>query len=152
MRFAARSDGIATALRAEEIAVLSQLPHLLGAVGAERDDPAVGRMTPALYPEDAGASREFSRLTDKERGEARSADRARFVATLTSARLDAGDAAAWLRVIGEARIVLAARKGLFNSGLEDPNVSDPEVALVVFLGHLQDELATAMMSNMGSGT
>ncbi len=62
------------------------------------------------------------------------------------------DAAAWARVIGEARIVLAARKGLFEDGLPSGPVDDPEVAFVMFLGVVQEELVESMLMNMEGGS
>ena len=62
--------------------------------------------------------------------------------------LTADDAAAWARAIGEARIVLAARKGLFDIGLPDGKVDDPEIALVMFLGVVQEELVSEMLLTM----
>ena len=43
-----------------------------------------------------------------------------------------------MRVIGEARLVLAARLGITEDGWEDD--ADPEMALLGYLGYLQDGL------------
>jgi hypothetical protein len=66
-RFKATGSGIEVDLEAPEIAILSRLGSLLGAVGVEKSDPARVRLNPALYADDEGASREFDRLVGKER-------------------------------------------------------------------------------------
>lgn len=152
-RFEAGTGGVTVRLNGSEIAILSRLGSLLGGAGVEKDDPATERLVPQIYPDDDGASREFERLAGKERVEVRSADREAFANGLQAAGdgelvLDDESAAAWLRVIGEARIVVAARKGLFDAGLPTGAVDDPEVALVMFLGLLQEELVGQMMTRM----
>jgi hypothetical protein len=140
-------------LLSPEIAILARLGGLLGSAGVKKGDPATERLMPHIYPEDAQSSRDFQRLIGKERVEARSADREMFGRGLEAALagpvlLTVDEAAAWARVIGEARIVLAARKGLFDTGLPDGNVDDPEVALVMFLGVVQQELVGEMLLTM----
>ena len=151
--FSAVDGGVEVSLSGPEIAVLSRLGSLLGGAGVENDDPARERLLPVVYPDDPEASREFDRLASKERVEARSVDREAFVAGLTAAAsgttmLRAEDAAAWARVLGEARIVVASRKGLFETGLPEGPIDDPEVAFLTFLGLLQEELVGAMLTSM----
>lgn len=155
-RFRAVPQGIEISLIGPEIAVLYQLGSLLGAAGVDKNDPARARLTPQVYPDDERASRDFDRLAEKERVEVRSADREVFNEGLDSAVggpvvLTDAEAAAWARVLGEARVVLAARKGLFESGLPDSPGKDPEVALVSFLGILLEQLVKEMMTRIEEG-
>ena len=152
-RFRATNHGVEATLMEPEIAILARLGGLLGSAGVERGDPATSRLTPDIYPADADASRDFHRLVGKERVEARSADRETFsrgleAATAGPINLTSDEAGAWVRVIGEARIVLAARKGLFETGLPEEKVDDPEVAFVMFLGVVQEELVSQMLLTM----
>jgi len=151
-RFSAGRDGIEARLPAGEIAVLSRLVPLLGAVGIDADDPARSRLEPTVYEDDPAASREFNRLVGAELGDARAEDRERFAMTLADATsgvvLSGADAAAWLRVLGAARIVLASRNGLFDDGLPEGIPTDPETALVMLLGYLQEELVEEMLASM----
>jgi hypothetical protein len=152
-RFRGTADGVEVDLTAAEAAILSGLGSLLGAAGIEKDDPARARLNPTIYADDDRASREFDRLVDKERVEARSADRELFAATVKAAAtgtiiLTEPEAAQWARVIGEARIVLAARKGLFDTELPTEPPTDPETALVMLLGYLQEELVGEMLAIM----
>ncbi|MEA2002283.1 MAG: DUF2017 family protein [Actinomycetota bacterium] len=152
-RFSRTTGGIEIELEDTEVAILSRLSSLLGAVGVDKNDPARSRLNPKIYADDGRASREFERLVGKERDEARSADRERFTDTLQAVAagtivLTDRDAAVWLRVLGEARIVLSARKGLFDTGLPTEPPTDPEIALVMLLGYLQEELVGEMLAAM----
>ena len=158
-RFRAVSEGIEVTLIGPEIAVLYQLARVLGSAGVDKDDPARARLTPEIYPDDQRSSRDFERFAEKERVEIRSADRETFSDGLDNAvggpmTITDEEAAAWARVLGEARIVLAARKGFFESGMPDPKTgdsgSDPELALVMFLGLLQEELVGEMLTRLES--
>lgn len=152
-RFVATADGIEVQLLSTEIAILERLGALLQGAGVEKDDPAAQRLRPVIYADDTQASREFDRLAAKERVEVRSADREKFADGLKAAEagvftLARDDAATWARVLGESRIVLAARKGLFDTGLPEGRPKDPEVALVMYIGLLQEELVAAMLATM----
>ena len=153
IRFKANGTKIEVSLSGSEIAILSRLDDLIGSAGTERDDPARKRLFPAVYAEDDGATREFQRFSERERSELSVADRERFAATLNEASpevllLDRDDAAVWARVLGQARIILAARTGLFESGLPEGSPEDPDVALVLLLGYLQDDLVGEMLKAM----
>lgn len=156
-RFRAVPGGVEVRLLGPEIAILSGLGSMLSAAGVEPNDPARKRLLPEVYPDDKDASRDFRRLAEKERVEARSVDREVFARGLEEAAigsfvLSADHAASWLRVIGEARVVIAARKGLFDAGLPEGRVEDAEVALVMFLGVVQEELVSEMLVNMEDET
>jgi hypothetical protein len=148
--FQAKGALIEVTLQGPEIAILSRLASLLGGAGVERDDPARVRLLPKVYAADDAASREYDRLVGKEHVEVRSADRETFNSGLVAASagpmtLTANEAAAWARVMGEARIVLAARKGIFEEGMPTEPVGDPEVAFIVFLGAMLEELVEQML-------
>lgn len=152
-RFDGENNRITVKLTSSEVAILSRVATLLGGAGVDEGDPARSRLHPSLYPDDDAASREFERLAAKESTEVRSADRELFADTLRkagrdTAELSVSEAGTWARVLGEARVVLAARKGLFESGLPDSIPRDPEVALVLLLGHLQEELVGEMLKMM----
>ena len=153
-RFQAGEEGIEVNLEPTESTVLSRLTTLLGSAGVEKGDPARARLNPVLYPEDATASREFERLTAKESAELRSADRETFAesvraATLGTIVLSTDNAASWARVLAESRIVLAARRGLFDTEIPGEQSADPEVALIALLGGFQEELVAEMIEMMG---
>jgi hypothetical protein len=50
-----------------------------------------------------------------------------------------------MRVVGEARIVLAGRLGIEEDGWEETaSIEDPEVAMLHYLGYLQESLVEAL--------
>jgi hypothetical protein len=153
-RFQAGEKGITVSLEPTEWTVLARLTTLLGSAGVEKGDPAWARLKPVLYPDDAGASREFERLTAKESAELRSSDRERFSESVRAAAggtivLASDGAASWARVLAESRIVLAARRGLFETGMSGEQYSDPEIALIALLGGFQEELVAEMIDMIG---
>lgn len=153
IRFSAVGRDVEVVLDGSEVAILASLTNLLASAGTERGDPASARLNPSVYRDDAAASREFERFASRERDEVRNEDRVRFgemvqAATKGPLLLQPDDAAVWARVLGEARIVIAARKGLFEEGLPTEAPTDPQVALVVLLGYLQEELAGEMLKTM----
>ena len=153
IRFLAKGADVEVELAGSEAAILLGLPGLLGSAGVDKGDPARSRLNPILYRDDEDASREYERLAAKDRGAVRSADQERFGEMLQTASegpllLGREDAAVWARVLGEARVVLAARHGLFDSGLPSEVPSDPEVVLVMLLGYMQEELVGEMLKTM----
>lgn len=146
-------DRIHVRLPKPEQALLAQLPELLESVAAGADDPAADRMHPNAYPDDAAAAWEFSRMIDGELDTARRRDQATFADSLERA-LGAGlpmpEAEAWLRVIGDARLVLASREGIGREDeLPEHSLSNPRLALVHYLGALQHEIVEVLLASMG---
>ena len=153
IRFSAVGREVEVVLDGSEVAILASLTNLLASAGEEKGDPALSHLNPVVYRDDAAASREFERFASKERNEVRNEDRVRFGEMVQAAAtrpllLGPSDAAVWARVLGEARIVIAARKGLFEDGLPTEAPTDPEIALVVLLGYLQEELVGEMLKAM----
>lgn len=118
------------------------------------DDPALARLLPDAYPDDAAASAEFRRFTADGLAErkalnarvlseslARAADGRREVS------LDEAQATAWLRTLTDARLVLAARLGIVQDG-DEGDVHDAETAfqraVYDWLAGVQDSLVRAL--------
>lgn len=152
-RIVATRDGVEVTLDAPEVAILSRLPSLLGSVGAHADDPAVERLHPPAYRDDPEGARELQRLTQDDLSAARSADIGLFTTQLEAAgagtELTEADAEAWVRVLGAARLTLAARRHLFDmEDLSSASNADPDVALVNLLGFYQQSLSEALLTRM----
>jgi hypothetical protein len=84
-----------------------------------------------------------------EMEQSRAADRSAFGITAEQASggvtLSTPEAEAWLRVLGEARLVLAARAGIASDGWEDElPEADPSIALLHYLGWVQQSLAEVL--------
>lgn len=154
-RFARSGTGVAIGLSAAEVAILSRLSTLLGSVGSDAQDPAPGRLHPAVYPDDDTGSQELIRLTKDDLAAGRHADLEIFSRQLpqsmSGVEVTVDEAEAWLRVLGLARIVLASRRGLFDlDDLGSASAEDPDVALVHLLGAYQAGLTEALLSSMGN--
>jgi hypothetical protein len=147
--FRATSEGVEVRIGRRELAVLDALPSLLATISAEDDDdPAVGRLFPAAYADDA-AELEFRRFAGSEIQRARQEDNDVFSDVL--GRLDDGstvlslsETEACMRSVGAARIAIAARHGLFDQDAYDTSVETPHGTIVAFLGLLQEELVAAL--------
>ncbi len=139
-------------LAGEERAVLGQLPGLLAAVGSDAEDAAADRMAPNPYPGDEAAAWEFTRMTRSDLADARHEDAEVFAASLDAAGsqgIPTEVAEAWVRLLGDARLVLAAREGIGRDGeLPEPSASNPRLALVHYLGFLQHEIVEALLGSM----
>jgi hypothetical protein len=147
--FTSRRNRIRVHLSAREADLLRQLPILLDSVGQEADDPAAVRLSPAVYPGDAAADSEWHRFAGPELDRGRSADRAAFTNTLGQPDLSPEEAEGWLRMIGEARLVLGARLGITEDGWSgnEPG-SDPVEAFLHYLSWLQEGLVVALSGGL----
>jgi len=120
---------------------------LRDAQGTERrgeNDPAVARLLPDAYPDDAEASAEFRRFTESELLDGKIAQQ-RTIARLFGDEggapvvLTEPDALAFLRGLTDLRLVLAERLGIREDG-DDGATDDEEdftANLYAWLGYLQ---------------
>ena len=137
-------DGVVhVELSTQEAILLSQLPALLSTVGAGADDPGYEVLHRPLYADDSLADAELSGLAAKEANRQRVADR-RVVQDIGAGAtsMTEREAHGFLRSVNEARLVLAARAGVFEEGTawEDRISQDPALASVAWLGYVQGEL------------
>lgn len=140
-------------LSPDEVDALSLLPGVLASVGREAGDPAAERLSVAAYPDDEEAQAEYGRLMAPELERQRKRDRATVSSSLDAARrgpvdLSMAEADSWLMVINEARLALAARLGIQEEGWglsrDRSGVPVPEMALLVYLTEVQDDLISAL--------
>lgn len=152
-RFKAEGDEVRIRLPEGEREFLAQIVEMLEGVGADSDDPAAQRLNPAVHA-DADAQASYAELTADDLEASRNQDRAMFREVLEQAAaattVPAGSAEAWLRVLGEARLALAARWGVINDegDWERADIPHHRAAVFDYLGILQHELVEVMMSVM----
>lgn len=148
-----RSGSVEVRLRRHEVDALALVPGLLASIGRERGDPAADRLSVAAYPDDDRAQAEYNRLMEPELEGDRRRDRSAMFGSLEDARrgpvtLSLAEADAWLMVINESRLALAARLGIDEEGwglFQDNQVPpSPELALLVYLTEVQDDLIGAL--------
>jgi hypothetical protein len=151
--FSRSDDRIVTSLTVDDKALLVQIPDLLASVGTHDRDPAVAVMNRPAYADDAAASDEFDELIGTQRTGDHAADIAALDVLLrgeSSMSLD--EAESVLRVINRARLTLAARAGVFESGAGwEARISDDAgLAAVAWLGYLQSDLLSALTDSQGA--
>lgn len=142
VHFRRRDGTIEVALTPQERAVLHTLPETLDNLGTSDTDPAAARLHPPAYPDDPAADAYFREMTEDDLAKARAADRARFAETVDAGSMSDDDAQMWLRVLGDARLTLAARMGIEQGGWEDDRslAESRDGAMLHYLSYLQDAL------------
>lgn len=122
------------------------VPLLEGAADADTGPGSSAARYPHFraYPGDDEAEARFQDLTAGSLDADRKTDRRRFTASLERGTLGPEDAAAWLRVLGEARLALAGRLGVAERGWEHAAPS-PGLALLHLFGSVQDEMAALLL-------
>ncbi len=138
-----RRDGtIKVALTTQERAVLYTLPEILDNLGTSDADPAAARLHPPAYPDDPTADAYFREMIEDDLAKARAEDRSRFAETVDAGSMSDDDAQMWLRVLGDARLTLAARMGIEQEGWEDDRslAEGRDGAILHYLSYLQDAL------------
>ncbi|QIZ98445.1 DUF2017 family protein [Leifsonia sp. PS1209] len=171
-----RDGAIVAVFEREEAEIIARLAsesaELVEAVRSGVDpasDPALLRLLPDAYPDDAEASVDFRRFTTDGLAERKALNAVTVVEALSAAggvgssgggrsgsgsargrievRLDAQEATAWMRAIGDIRLVLASRLGIVEDG-DDGDVHDDETALLRaiydWLAFVQDTLVGAV--------
>ena len=146
-----RWDGpeIVIALSARERELLGQVGLLLDGAGRHATDPAHTVIDRMAHPDDERLSAEFSDLVREELELQRGSDRAVLAAIADGdSRITREEAIAAMRAINEARLVLAARSGLFDvgPGWEERVGDRPEFAAVAWLASVQSAFLGALGS------
>ena len=153
-RFGLRSGGIELRLSDDDIRVLGLMGELLASVGQKDGDPAAERLSVAAYPEDGEAQADYDRYMAPELDEQRRIDRAAVDSSLEEARggqtsLENDEAGSWLRVLNEARLVLAARLGIEEEGWGERDPMTPAMAFLLYLTEVQDDLIGVLSHRLG---
>jgi hypothetical protein len=111
-RFSRRRDGsFEVRLVTEERDAISGVPGLLREVleGGDVADPALARLFPPAFLDDAEASEAFEELTRDESTKARLEAAATMEETVGSRRLTEDEMNAWLAVMNDVRLILSTR-------------------------------------------
>ena len=131
--------------------VAEQLSELLDGYEDRDGDPALERLLPDGYRENAEDAEEFRRFTQTElvdekvagaRGIA-DALKPRTAKGMASVTLRHPEAVAWLRSLNDIRLALAARLGIVDEG-SPPPLDDNGYAIYIWLGQVQFLLLRAV--------
>ncbi len=114
--FVSERDGIRITLPAGLVDFLADVPQALDLVGNSDVDPAGARFKVPVYLDDDGANDEYWRWMGSELDSSRAADRSAFATLLEDAVegvvASRAEAEAFLRVLVEIRLAVAARLGV----------------------------------------
>jgi hypothetical protein len=123
-----------------ERSALASVPGLL-----DNGDDAEGRLSYVTHPDDPSAERRYRDLVGDDLDVMRREDRALFERVVSGDEVEPEDVEAFMRVVGEARLMLAARLGIERDGWEsEMTPDDPEMALLAWLGYLQDAAVSTL--------
>ena len=123
------ADGVRIVLETEEAMLLSELADQVDSVlllGGD-DDPALGRLIPNAYPDDATSARDFARYTreslvDGKRQAAQSVRDATATergSGIVEIELDQAQAWDWLTFLTDLRLILAERVGVVDEEADE---------------------------------
>lgn len=128
------------------------LPGLvIGGNDAAPSDPALARLLPDAYRDDAEASAEYRRMTERGLASRKAANAAIVLSTVGRGgdiRLTEEQAHAWLRTLTDLRLVLADRLGIVDETSEPASDDESRGTAEVYdwLGWMQDSLVRAVAS------
>lgn len=140
-------DGILVSLEPDDLDFLRQIPEFLELLGDPEVDPAAARLQVPVYLDDPGASDEWWRLMSNELNQSRLADRSAFALILDAASAGTtaspAEAEAFLRVLNEARLALAARLSVEVTEDYD-SLTEPDRGALDYLASMQQFLLAAL--------
>lgn len=143
--FRVDTAGVRLRLTDPELEVLRSVPRLLATEG-----DAGGRLDYSAHPGDPEADRRYRDLVGNDLDRLRAEDRTVFDRMLRGEAVTPEEAEAFMRVIGEGRLALAARLGIEADGWEDglAATTDPEMAMLGWLGYLQDAMVGVLSDEL----
>jgi len=131
----------------ERLVVALSLQVLAGVDSSPIGDPGRERLSYRAHPDDPEADERFRSLTGGMLHKARADDRRTLAGSLQADSIDRDEAEAWMRVVGEARLVLATGLGIEDDGWEqdlNPEHAPRELLLLEYLGRIQDALVRVL--------
>lgn len=141
--------------------LVTQFAELMEDAASAAGDPAIARLVPDAYADDAAASEDFRELTERDLLERRRQDAGDVLVSLGEAsaipdgagpdddvltelvqiRLEPELLRAWLRCLAAIRLVLATRLDIRTE--DDHDVDDPRFGIYEWLGYRLDGLVQA---------
>ena len=130
--------------------LLRRLPNeLLGLLDSDPDDPALRRLRPSAYEDDAEAQREYSRLMDAELQAGRREALRVLAETAARDRLTAEELDAWLRALTDLRLALGTRlevtEDTYASEIDPRDPDAHELSVFAYLSWLQEQAVEAAL-------
>jgi len=130
--------------------VLRTLPEQLRDLldDGDREDPAVRRLFPSAYLDDAAASEEFDSVVRDDLADERRRSLDEMQRTLDASSLSEEELLAWLAVVNDLRLVLGVRLAVTEESTSADFAADEETsasyALYAYLSYLEEEMVEAL--------
>lgn len=143
--FRLRAGMIEVRLAEAERDVLRALPDLMEGIALDDGGPSWATDRGRVHRHDPSAERRYQELTGEMLDDARRTDRRVFRDSLDRTLLTPAEAEAWMRVIGDVRLGMAARLGIEDDGWERIGATEPlELSVLRLLGYLQESLVAEL--------
>ncbi|MDP9341342.1 MAG: DUF2017 domain-containing protein [Actinomycetota bacterium] len=131
--------------------VLRSLPSQLRVV-LRSGDPALERLFPPAYAEDARLEEEYRGLVREDLVVTRETSLDVMASTIDATRLDEEQVLAWLSAINDLRLVLGTRldvtEDLYETGLPENDPRTVPFAIYSYLGWLEEQVVLALASGL----
>jgi hypothetical protein len=131
--------------------VLRTLPAQLRAI-LRSDDPALERLFPPAYQEDAELEQEYRELVRDDLVTAKESSLDVMAATLEASRLDEEQVLAWLGALNDLRLVLGTRldvtEELYETGIPDDDPRASAYAVYHYLGWLEEQVVVGLAQGL----
>ena len=144
-------DGVRARLGVTDRLMLKRVSEVLQSVGVESDDPAIGRLRPSLYGPSEGADANIEAMMRDELETGRAADLSIVDEALQGSGnlvLTDEEADAWVRVLGDARLVVAARLGIEDDSWERDASGGFQKVFLQYLSYAQASLTDALLEQL----
>ena len=142
----------------EEASMLADLARQVSTLIAGRadtaHDPALERLLPDAYRDNAEHADEFRRFTEEHLADGKMRNATAIADALSApsargkveVRLDATAAGAWMRSLTDLRLTLAARVGIVDESMPSPRDDSEEMLLAIYewLGYQLETLIRAI--------
>jgi hypothetical protein len=148
-----RKGGYRLKLPREERELLASLPSQLREVLVDDpDDPALRRLFPPAYGDDAAADDEYRRLMREELLDGRLAALRIVEESAYAEHLDGEDLEAWLGALESLRLylgtILDVSEDSYENGLRPDDPDAPMMALYGYLSWLQEQAVEALSAGL----
>jgi hypothetical protein len=131
--------------------LLRGLPSLVRALLSDddRDDPALRRLFPSAFMDDAVLTEEFDRMVRDDLLRQRLNALETMEATIDEERLSQAQMEAWLAAINDVRLILGVRLAVSEESTSEDFAEDEGTqgafAVYLFLGFLEEHIVTALV-------
>jgi hypothetical protein len=115
-------------------------------------DPAVGRLFPPAYADDAEANEEYVRLMRDDQLAERTAAIETFERTVDARRVSEEELLAWMGAVNDIRLVLGTKldvtEEMYDELLDERTPNAAQLAVYHYLGWLEEQMVVALSASL----